>query len=176
MDFLLAHQYSFIYGLVVFLVFIIVFGKLAIGPIVKAVDNRDRRIAEQLDEAEQAYARARELKAGLDEQLSGAEAKIAEMIREGRRDAEATKQGIIEAAQGEAAVERDRLRREIEAARYEAVVAVRREVAEIATEVAGKILDERLDAQRHQDLVGAAIEAFESKSGSGGGGGGGGGA
>lgn len=165
MDFLLDHANSWIFAWVAFVVFAFIIARYGIGPVLRAVENRDAKIREQLEESERTFAKARELQAKLDEQLQGAEARIAEMIREGRRDAETTKASIVEEGRREVDAIRMRAQREIEAARHEAVVSLKAAIAEIATEVAGRILDERLDPERHQELVGAAIAAFEQRQG-----------
>lgn len=161
--FLLNHASSFWYGLAAFAIFAFAIAKWGIGPIVKAIDARDRKIQQQLDSAEQTAAKAKELQDKLAAELAGAEAKIAEMMNEARRDAEANKAKVLDDGRSEVDALRTKALREIEAARYQAVVDIRAEVAEVATTVAGKILRQELDPARHQELVGAAIDDYEAK-------------
>ena len=161
MDFLLNHAYSFYFGFAAFLIFFVLLAKFAIGPIVAAVDAREKKIAHDLKESEEAYAKARQLKDQLDAQLKSAEAKIGEMMAEARRDAEAHKTALVEQGRQEIEATRHRATRDIDAARQAAIVAVRTQIAEVATTVAEKVLRERLDATKQEQLVAQAVEAYE---------------
>lgn len=163
--FLLNHAASYWYGLAAFVIFAFVIAKFGIKPIVDAVEARDRKITDQLAEADRTAERAKELKARLDAELAGAESRIAEMMNDARKDAEANKAKVLEDGRRDVEAMRTKALREIEAARYQAVVAIRDEVAEVAAQVAGKILRTELDASRHQELVAAAIDDFEAKTG-----------
>ncbi|MDA3963786.1 MAG: F0F1 ATP synthase subunit B [Planctomycetota bacterium] len=163
--FLLNHADSFWYGLIAFVVFAFVIAKFGIKPIVTAIDARDQRIKDQLAEAERTANKAQELQAKLNTELAGAEARIAEMMNDARRDAEASKAKVLDAGRDEVEALRNKALREIEAARYQAVVAIRDEVAQIAADVAGKILATELDGAKHQQLVATAIDDYEAKAG-----------
>jgi len=167
LPFLLNHANSFWYGLAAFVIFAFVIAKYGLKPIVKAIDARDQKIKDQLESAEQTAAKADELQKKLDAELAGAEARITEMMNEARRDAETHKAKVLDDGRKEVDAMRTKALREIEAARYQAVVSIREEVAEVATTVAEKVLRQELDAARHQDLVSAALDDYEAKVASG---------
>ena len=121
------------------------------------------KIARELKESEEAYAKAKKIEADLDRQMKGAEAKIAEMIAEGRRDAEALKGKAVEAGRIEIDNTRTRALLEIEAARHSAIVQLKTAIADISIQVAEQVVREKLDAVRHETLVGRAVEAYESR-------------
>jgi F-type H+-transporting ATPase subunit b len=154
---------SFIWGLSIFAVFILVLLKLGVKHVLAAVDAREARIARELKESEDAYAKAKQLKEDLDRQMKGAEARIAEMIAEGRRDAEALKAKAVEAGRIEIDNTRNRALLEIEAARHAAIVQLKTAIADISIQVAEQVVREKLDAVRHETLVGRAVEAYESR-------------
>ncbi len=164
MEFLLDHAYSYFFGLAAFLIFATVIAKVGIRPIVQAIDARESKLKLELKESEDAYTKAKQLKEQLDAQLRNAEAKIAEMMAEARRDGEAAKAQLVEHGRTELDAIRTRALREIDAARSAAVINLRAEVAEIATSVAEKIIRQNLDAAKHEQLVGTAIDAYESKA------------
>ena len=165
MDFLLNHANSYWYGLAAFLIFAAIFSKLVIGPIVKALDAREAKIKSELDESEAAFKKAQDMQADLDAQLKGAEAKIAEMMAEARRDGEEQKKALAEQGRAEIDEMRTKALREIDAARHAAIVALREEFAEVATGVAEKIVKKELDGGEYQSLVTSTIEAIQSRSG-----------
>ncbi len=162
--FILNHAYSYFFGLAAFLIAAFLISKLVVVPIIKALDAREAKIKAELDESEAAYQKAKDMQADLDKQLKGAEAKIAELMAESRRDGEEQKKTLV--AQGSKEIEdmRTKALREIEAARYEAIVSLREEVAEISTTVAEKIVKQELDGGQYQTLVNATIDAFESRA------------
>lgn len=164
MEFLVNHGNSFFFGLAAFLVFVVLFSKMAIGPIVKALDAREAKIKAELDESETAYKKAREMQEDLDKQLKGAEAKISELMAESRRDGEEQKKTLVEQGRSEIEDMRTKALREIDAARYQAIVSLREEVAEISTSIAEKIIKQELDGGRYQTLVNATIEAIDAQA------------
>ena len=166
-SFLLNHAYSYWFGLAAFIVFSLVLMKFGIGPIVRALDARDAKIAAQLAEAEKTAAKAKDLQAQLEKALAGAEAKIAEMVAEGRRDGEALKARLEEAGRAEVSAQRQKALRDIAAARHQALVDLRDAMAEISGQVAEKILRTQIDQATHRRLIEEALVAFESKAGAG---------
>lgn len=163
MDFLLNHAHSFYFGFAAFIIFAFLIAKLGIKPIVQAIDAREAKLARELKESEEAYAKARTLKDQLDAQMRSAEGRIAEMLAEARRDGEALKAQLVEHGRTELDAVRTRSLREIEAARAAAIIGLRAEVADIATQVAEKIVRQNLDARQNDNLVGAAIDAYEAR-------------
>ena len=161
MEFLFDQLPSFFWALAAFAIFVGVILKAGIKPIVAAVDARDARINEQMSQAEEAASKAQELQAKLDEQLSGAEAKIQDMLAEAKKDGEALKAALLDDGRKEVEELRHKTMREIDAARYQAIVALREEVAEVSTTVAEKILSKQLDAALHQELVADAVADYE---------------
>jgi F-type H+-transporting ATPase subunit b len=162
-DFVNGHIPDFVWALAAFVVFVLILFKVGLKPVAAALDAREAKLARELKESEEAYAKARALKDQLDAQMRNAEAKIGEMMAEARRDGEALKAQLVEHGRGELDAVRTRSLREIEAARAAAIIGLRAEVADIATQVAEKIVRQNLDARRNDDLVGAAIEAYEAQ-------------
>jgi F-type H+-transporting ATPase subunit b len=159
---------DFFWSLTAFVVFVLIILKFGIKPVFTALDAREKKIADEVAEAERTFTRAKQLQAELDAQLKNAESRMTEMYRKAEREAEERKAVVLE--QGRVAAEelRTRALRDIEAARHQAIVALRDEVAAIATEVAGRIVRSELNAQMHQELVGRAIDLYEAQHGSGG--------
>lgn len=159
-SFLLNHAYSYWFGLAAFVVFCLLLMKFGIGPIVRALDARDAKIAAQLVEAEKTAAKAKELQAQLEKALAGAEAKIAEMIAEGRRDGEALKAKLVEDGYADIAAHRQKALRDIDAARHQALLDLRDAMADIAGNAAEKILRTQIDHATHRRLIDEAVTTY----------------
>ena len=161
-SFIFAHAASFVWAFVAFLAFVLVIYRFGVSAIVTAVDARDARIKAQLDEADAVNAKAKALQAELEKRLRELDDKVTATMNRVRLEAEQSKEVFVE--KGRAEVEALRLRsvQDIEAARHAAIVSLRKEVADIATEVATKILKSKLDDVHQGELVNQAIEAYET--------------
>lgn len=162
-EFLTSNLASFIWSLSIFVVFILIILKVGVKHVLAAVDARESKIARELKESEDAYAKAKSLKDELDQKMKGAEAKISEMIKEAQRDGEAIRAKAVETAREEIDNLRNRSLREIEAARHIAIVQLKQAVAEISVQVAEKIVREKLDASKQESVVGIALDAYEAR-------------
>ncbi len=162
-EFLTSNLASFIWSLSIFVVFILIILKVGVKHVLAAVDARESKIARELKESEDAYAKAKALKEDLDAKYKGAEAKIAEMIKEAMRDGEAIKAKAVETAREEIDAARNRSLREIDAARHVAIVQLKQAVAEVAVQVAEKIVREKLDASKQESVVDLALNAYEAR-------------
>ncbi len=82
------------------------------------------------------------------------------IIDEARRDAEHTQQEILAKARADAQAERDRSLREIETAKDQALKELGERTADLAVDLAGKIVGARLNAGDHQRLIEEALSRF----------------
>lgn len=160
--FIFEHYASFIWSFVAFFCFVVIFYRLGVSLIVKALDAREARIKAQIDEAEAINAKAKRLQADLEKRMREVEDQVSTTMNRVRVEAEQAKDALLEKGRGEVEALRLRAVQDIEAARHAAIVGLRQEVADIATEVAAKILRVKLDDASQGELVGKAIEAYEA--------------
>jgi F-type H+-transporting ATPase subunit b len=139
--------------LVTFVVLAFLLGKFAWKPLLQAVEERERAIRTDLEEARQERERARAL---LEEQkslLEQARRERAAALEQGRLDAERLKAEILE----EARRQREELLRQGEAQLEAAVRRARAELrgaaADLAIQVAAKLLADNLDEEAQRKLV-----------------------
>jgi len=145
---------------VVFLVLLAVLWKYAWRPIAEGLDKREKRIADDIAAAERANEEARQLLAKHQARLAGAEAEVREMIARARRDAEQAGRDLIAKARAETEVERERALREIDAATSGALKELADRSAALAVDLAGKIVQSRLDPAAHSRLIEQAVAQF----------------
>lgn len=152
---------NFYWGLAAFAVFVLVLLKLGVKHVVAALDARDAKIAKDLADAEAANHKAQQLKGELEKSIRETEDKVSALLAQARREADEARDALLK--KGTAEVEQVRLRaqQDIEAARHAAIVSLRKEVADIAATIAGKVVTEKLDQSRQFQLVGEAIDAYE---------------
>ena len=145
---------------VVFLVLLAVLSKFAWGPIAAGLDKREHNIKHLISEAERQNAEAKQLLASYERKLSEADGKVREMIEEARRDAEHTQQQIVAKANAEALATRDRSLRDIETATAAALKEIADRGADLAVDLAGKIVQAQLKPADHARLIQDALAAF----------------
>jgi F-type H+-transporting ATPase subunit b len=151
-----------IWTAVVFAVLLLVLWKFAWGPIVAGLEKREQRIAEHIAAAEKAHEDAKLMLAQYEKKLAASADEVRAIIEEARRDAEHTQQEILAKARADAQTERDRALREIETAKDQALKELGERTADLAVELAGKIVGARLNAGDHQRLIEEALTRFPS--------------
>lgn len=145
---------TFIGQIVAFLILLWFFRKFITPALSKAIDERQKKIAEGLSAADRGQ-----------KSLDEAKARAEEVIREARDRAnqiidQASKRSneIVEAAKQSALSEGDRLiaaaKAQIELDTAKAREALRREVADLTVKSAAKVLGREIDPARHADILG----------------------
>ncbi len=143
-----------------FVVFLVLLGGLyltAWKPILGALQQREEHIANNIAEAERLQREAKALLAQHEQKLAETAAQVRSMLEEARRDAEAVRQEILQQAREEADQERQRALAEIDQARKAALQELATRSADLAVQLAARILRAQVDRQAHQRLIAEAI-------------------
>lgn len=139
--------------LVVFAILVLILGKYAWGPILTAVDAREKGIQTALDEAAERNQEAEKLLANYKENLADARRQANELLAEGKAAGESIRMEIEEKARGEAQSIIERARAEIERERDAAIAEIRRESVDLALAAATRLVQENLDQEKDRVLV-----------------------
>ncbi len=148
--------------LIVFGVLLGVLGRFAWGPLVKALDARERNQEETVARVEAARAESERLLAEHKAQLAKAAEEVSALLAQARKDAEGSAASIVAKAQREAEDSKVRAQRDIASARDQALSEIWSQTADLAVSVAGKLLDKQLGADDHRRLVESALEELPS--------------
>jgi F-type H+-transporting ATPase subunit b len=152
--------------LVTFLVMLAVLARYVYPEIVKVAEARQRQIAEQLKEAEDARAAAEQRLKEAEEKLTDARKTAQGVIDAAAKSAEQLRQEMRQKAEEESKRTVEAARKEIEAERDQAVRSVRSEVANLVVAATEKVIGETLDDDRHRQLIDKAIKEVASGNGS----------
>jgi F-type H+-transporting ATPase subunit b len=153
-----------LFTLLVFVILLVVLGKFAWGPIVQALEGREHTIADHIAQAERNHEQAKALLADYERKLASAANEVRELMEEARRDAERAKQDILAEAKAGADAERQRALREIDAATEGAIKTLAERSAEMAVDLAGKIMQSKLSTADHTRLIQEAMAKFPQSS------------
>ena len=155
-----------IWTAVVFLVLMLILWKFAWGPLAEGLDKRERHIADQIFQANEANQKAKDLLAGYEKKLADSQDEVRAILEKGRRDADQVGRAMIEKAKADAKAEGERMLKQIDAATTSAIKELADRSAALAVELAGKIVHARLNPKDHAKLIEQAVAGFaESKGG-----------
>lgn len=145
----------------VFLALLFVLWKYALPPILLATEERERRIAKQLDEAKTAHADAQK---ALDEHrqlLAGAKDEASGLVAGARLVAGKERENLLAKAKQEQEQMLERARREIAAERDRAVAQLRREAVDLSLAAASKLVESNLDDEGNRKMVEKFLSSLE---------------
>lgn len=153
-----------IFTFVVFVLLLAVLWKFAWGPIVAALDQRERRIADNIAAAEKAQADAKVLLEQYEQRLAGAQDEVRAILDEARRDAEHTQKQMLEKAAADAEAVMARAKREIDTAKDQALKELGEQAARLSVELASRIIRAELNGDSHARLIEEALAKFPQGS------------
>ena len=142
-----------VWTIVTFVLLLLVLRKFAWKPLLKALHDRESSIRGALEHAENAKAEAGRILEENRRQLARAGEESQKILGEGRALGEKLKQEIVDQANRQSRRMVDQARLEIGRDKDNALAQLRREVATLALQAAGKILNETLDEKRHRALI-----------------------
>ncbi|MCE5303131.1 MAG: F0F1 ATP synthase subunit B [Planctomycetaceae bacterium] len=145
---------------VVFVLLLLILWRFAWKPIAEGLDKRERNVADQIGQAESANQKAKDLLADYERKLAEAGQQVRELLDQGRRQAEQSGRVLIEKAKAEAQVEYDRALKQIDVATSAAIKELAGQSATLAVDLAGKIVQAKLNAGDHARLIEQAVAGF----------------
>jgi F-type H+-transporting ATPase subunit b len=152
--------------LVTFVVMLAILARYVYPEIVKLAEARQRQIAEQLKEAEEARAAAEQRLKEAEERLTDARKTAQGVIEAAAKSAEQLRLEMRQKAEEESKRTIEAARKEIEAERDQAVRSVRTEVASLVVAATEKVIGQTLDDDKHRELIDKAIREVASGNGS----------
>jgi F-type H+-transporting ATPase subunit b len=137
-------------------VFLVAFGFLYIKvwpKIIQGLDDRQNKIREEIESAEEARAQAKDALAEYERELASAHKEAGAMIAKAKEDAKAAAAELKTRNEAELAEMKQRAIRDLETAKRAAITELHAETATLAAQIAGRILPRELSAQDQQRLV-----------------------
>lgn len=148
--------------------FVIVFGfiwKVASPALNEMLENRQKRIKDDLEAAQAEKAEAAALKEDYAAQRSGAQEEATRIVEDARQAGESARADIISRAESEAEEIKARAQQELESEKDRAMTVMRQEVAGLSLDVAEKIVGRNLDRTGQQELVDQFIDELGGSEG-----------
>lgn len=152
---------SLVWYLVVFLIALWALKRLFYGPVLNLLADRERKIADSLQDAADARDSIKKSKEKAEMILWDASTEAQEIIRNGEKISSDIQDRARQAAKTEADVIITRARSEIDRERQSAQLELRRQAVDIALFAATRVIEENLDSDRNRELAEAAIREAE---------------
>ncbi len=156
-----------IWTIVIFLALVVVLGRYAWGPILGALEARERRIREILEAAAADREEAARVLADHRRQLAESRQQVQQLIAEGRQDAERVRQEMLEQARRQQEEMLERARQDIERERERAIDDLRREAVELSLAAASRLIEKRLGSEDDRRIVEEYLSRVEAADGAG---------
>jgi len=150
-----------IWTLVVFILLFLVLKRFAWPALLGAVEAREKRLAEQLAEAERNRAESARLLEEHKKLLLDTRTQASAILGDARAAAEKERALALEKTKQEQEDLLERARREITAERERAVVELRREAVDLSLAAASKLIGERLSGDSDRKLVESYLSTLE---------------
>jgi F-type H+-transporting ATPase subunit b len=142
-----------------FIILLAILAKFCYKPIIKVLDDRRNRIIKDLDSAEQTHKEADALKAQYAKQLTDARTEAASIVEKANKVGQKLHDDLVAQAQTEKEQMMKNAQEHIEQEKQQALLDVRTQVITLATQIAGKIVDEKLNGPEDQKLISKNADA-----------------
>ena len=147
------HPVDILINLLNLIVLLVLLRLIVWKPMMRYLSARAARVQADLDGAEQAKLETEEQKAELRRNVEALEAQGREMVRESQSKASQEAQEIIQNAHCQADAMLTEAREKIEGERSQAITKARYEIAQIATDMASRILKREVSAEDNKSAV-----------------------
>src|SRR6267378_3317880 len=148
--------------IVVFGILLALLWRLGWPHLLKAVEERERRIQQQLEEAERARAEAARLLEEHKRTIAGARAEAQEIVAKAKSLAEKERETLLAKARQEYEQLLGRARKEIDAEKEKAILELRREAVDLSIAAASKLIEGNLDTAANRRMVTEYLASLEA--------------
>jgi F-type H+-transporting ATPase subunit b len=152
--------------LIIFGLLMALLWRFAWPTILRSVEERERRMQRQLEDAERARAEAERLLGEHKAILAGARAEAEDVITKAKSVAQKEREGLLARAREEQDAMVARARREIDEEKQKAILALRREAVDLAVAAASKLVAGNLDTAANRKLALDYLATLQREGGS----------
>lgn len=141
-----------------FILLVWVLKKMAWGPILQTLQERERRIKEALEKADLAQKELEEARSEQHAIFEAAKKEAQELLNKSRKTAEATKQEILQKAEQEAAKMLERAKKDITLEKDKAVEEIKKQAVDLSVLMASKLINKSLTKDDHRDIIESSLQ------------------
>lgn len=146
-----------------FVILLALLKKFAWNAIADMMNKREKKIANDLDSAEQSRTKAQELEKSRQEELSASRSEASDIVKNAKSSGESSRQQIINDAQEEVTQMKEHAQEDISNERQTALASIKGDVGDLSVQIAEKIIQQELSKEAHEALINQYIESIGSE-------------
>ncbi len=162
---LLEINVTFVVEVIAFVALLAVLWRYAYPKIIAAAENRQNQIARALAEAERARQDAAAALEDVSKQIEDARAQAREIIDRAHKAAVLETEELVRKGRRDAEALLQRARSEIGAERDKAIQEIRAQVGTLVVAAAGRVLGESIDSRTHSRLIDESLAQLDAGNG-----------
>ena len=149
---------------VIFVLLVLVLGKVAWRPILQTLEEREKKIKESLEQAEKARIAAQKTLGEQSQIIEAARKEAQEILVKTRKAAEVSKDEIVKRANAEAEQLIAKAKHEIELSRDKAIEEMRDLAVELSMSATQRLIGRSLNKQDHESLIEDSLKGIGEKN------------
>lgn len=149
-----------IWTLVVFGILLVAAWRWGYPALLKMVEERERKIEKQLQDAERANAEAQRLLEEHKRQIAAARNEAQDILAKAKTVSQKERETLLAKAREEYDALLNRARKDIDAEKEKAILALRREAVELSIAAASRVIEANLDTEANRRLVTEFLESL----------------
>ncbi len=142
-----------IWTILIFVILVIILKKYAWGPLLKSLHDREQGIKDSVEKAEYLKQEAEKILEQNKKLLASADEESRKILNESKQLADKVRNDLLTRANEDAQKVIQQAKAEIEREKVAALNELKDEVASLAVQAAGKIIDENLDQNKQKKII-----------------------
>lgn len=151
----------FIWSIITFLVLLAFLAKFVWKPLISALERREKRIRDSLDEAKKAREEAERISKEYDRMIAKARSEVQDIVKQGKATGERLKQELLRKAREESERIRVDAEKQIGVEKQKALSEIREEVVNLSLQVASKIIGKNLSRKDNLSLIRDSLDKID---------------
>jgi F-type H+-transporting ATPase subunit b len=156
---------NFVWTLVIFLAAAPFMWRVVMGPIAKALEERDHKASAAIEQAQAASKAAEAARAAVESKLAQAQVESQRMLADAQARAGARERDILAQAESQARAQLESAKAAIEAEKKKALATIRAEVVELSIDGARAVLKRNVGGEDDRRLVADLVGKVKAPSG-----------
>ena len=150
----------FMWTIVTFLIVLTILKWKAWGPLMSALDKREKDIREALSSAEKAREEADKVAEDYDEMIRKAQSEAQKIVAESKTAGDRVREEIKETAEKEARNILDKAQVQIESEKEQAVQEIKSVIVDFSLQAASKVIEKNLESEDNRRIINDTIEGI----------------
>ena len=148
-----VHPGLVFWTIITFLTVLLLLWLFAWKPIIQAIDVRNDKVENDLKESERLREEAKNLLKEYEEKIENSQKEASKIIEQSKIDAESVREKILKGVQEESKELRERVEKEIEQAKENAIQEIKNSIVDTTITILSKILKKNVGDRSHGELI-----------------------